>query len=121
MENLRSFLLTIFAWILFAVSGFIFLKHESIGTIHTGEAVSQQIAPAKYTGTADLTSIKGEQLIGMVPSALAGNFQLIIDGLSITDTTDITTVDLRGVPGLSYNIRITRDAVGNIATIRATH
>lgn len=57
----------------------------------------------------------------MVPSALAGNFQLIIDGLSITDTTDIITVDLRGVPGLSYNIRITRDAFGNIATIRATH
>jgi hypothetical protein len=120
LDSIRGFLFTLFAWILFAICGFTFLQNESIGSIDMKKPASQQVAPAKYTGTADLSILKGEQVIGMVPFALAGNFNLRIDTMLIDINTDITTIDLRGVPGLNYTIAITRD-VNGIENVIATH
>jgi hypothetical protein len=117
----RGFLLTIVAWVLFVVSGFIFIQKEINMKIDREEIKNPIVSNAIYNGTADLTKLKGEQLIGMIPFALDGEFTLFIDGIPIDSNTDISTINLRGVPGLLYTIYINRDSLGNISSIIATH
>ncbi|MRN53047.1 hypothetical protein [Paenibacillus monticola] len=108
MRTSTQFLLTLFAWILFAIGGFTFLRLEGENAVQARQPVQPTVASAPYTGTGDLKKVNGEQVIGMIPSALEGDYILYIDGIVINMETDLTAVDLRGVPGGAYQLSITR-------------
>lgn len=44
----------------------------------------------------------------MIPQALEGDYILVIDGIVFNEETDLDAVDLRGVPGVAYELRVTR-------------
>lgn len=79
-----------------------------------------KVETAKYESTSDLTQMTGEQIIGLIPAALSGEYSLVLDGILIDNTTDIDMVDLRGVPRLTYKISLTRSE-DNLTMITATH
>lgn len=108
MKTATQFLLTLFAWILFTVGGFTFLRLEGDNTVQTSLPEQSTIAPALYTGTGDLKEVSGGQVIGMIPQALEGEYILVIDGIVFNEETDLDAVDLRGVPGTAYKLRVTR-------------
>ncbi|WP_339246491.1 hypothetical protein [Paenibacillus sp. FSL F4-0243] len=108
MKNSTQFLLTLFAWILFAVGGFTFLRLEMESAVPNRHYELPTVAAAPYKGTGDLNKISGEQVIGMIPPALEGEYILYIDGIAINEETDLTAVDLRGVPDAAYQLRVTR-------------
>ncbi|MEK5033537.1 hypothetical protein MKY96_18940 [Paenibacillus sp. FSL R7-0302] len=109
MKNGIQFLLTLFAWILFAMGGFTFLRLEGENSAAELRQPEQRtVASALYTGTGDLKRISGEQVLGMIPAALEGDYILYIDGMVINEATDLTAIDLRGVPGAAYQLEVTR-------------
>ncbi|MEK3713926.1 hypothetical protein [Paenibacillus sp. FSL R7-0333] len=109
MKNGIQFLLTLFAWILFAVGGFTFLRLEGENSaVELRQPEQRTVASALYTGTGDLKRINGEQVLGMIPAALEGDYILYIDGMVINEATDLTAIDLREVPGTAYRLEVTR-------------
>lgn len=67
MKNGIQFLLTLFAWILFAMGGFTFLRLEGENSAAELRQPEQRtVASALYTGTGDLKRISGEQVLGMI-------------------------------------------------------
>ncbi|MNH45046.1 hypothetical protein D3C79_1073840 [compost metagenome] len=44
----------------------------------------------------------------MIPAALEGDYILTIDGIVINEETDLDAVDLRGVPGVMYQLNVSR-------------
>ena len=120
MNAARSFMLTMFAWVLFMACAFPFLRHEwspaSVPIAHETKDLTASLANPSH----DLDQISGEQLIGMVPFALNGDYELYIDGIAIDQDTDISTIDLRNVPGLLYTLTVYRSQ-GHITAIQAVH
>ncbi|OKP84627.1 hypothetical protein A3844_19250 [Paenibacillus helianthi] len=108
MKTATQFLLTLFAWILFTIGGFTFLHLEGENIVKARQPEQPTVANALYKGTGDLKKVSGEQVIGMIPAALEGDYILHIDGIVINEETDLTAVDLRGVPGAAYQLRVTR-------------
>lgn len=53
--------------------------------------------------------LSSEEVLGMVIPALEGKFYIIVDGVTIDKTTDMNTVNLRGVSG-NYKITAVRNA-----------
>ncbi len=103
------------------VAGIPYLTTELTERVKPLESNANEVNAAPYVGTADLSIQSGAQVVGLVPYALAGDFDLYIDGLYITHMTDISTINLSGVTTLDYKISITRDALGTIRTIYASH
>ncbi|MBW7475214.1 hypothetical protein K0T92_10685 [Paenibacillus oenotherae] len=120
MNSAGKFLLTLFAWMLFAWGGYSFLKNENLQNDYVQASEQKHISSSKYEGTADLNEMTGEQLIGMIPHALAGEYRLSIDYIGIDSSTDISSINLRGVVGLKYKISVNRTN-GAITDIYATH
>ncbi|WP_341281075.1 hypothetical protein [Paenibacillus sp. FSL H8-0537] len=122
MNTTRQFLFTLFAWILFMIGGFIFLKNESsqLEQLPILDSTTPYVSSALYKGTGNLNQISGDQVIGMVPFALNGEYTLSIDGIRVDADTDIEEIDLRGVSGLSYTLSVTRTN-GKITAVRASH
>lgn len=83
MKNSTQFLLTLFAWILFAVGGFTFLRLEMESAVPNRHYELPTVASAPYKGTGDLNKISGEQVIGMIPPALEGNIFYISMALQL--------------------------------------
>jgi hypothetical protein len=109
MKTSTQFLLTLFAWILFAAGGFTFLRLEwENSAVQLRQPEQPVVASAPYMGTGDLKKVSGEQVIGMIPGALEGDYILYIDGMVINEDTDLTAVDLRGVPGAAYQLKVSR-------------
>lgn len=108
MRTATQFLLTLFAWIMFVIGGFTFLRLEADSTVQASRPEQPTVALAPYTGTGDLKKVSGEQLIGMIPQALEGDYILVIDGIVFNEETDLDAVDLRGMPGAAYELRVTR-------------
>lgn len=108
MKTSTQFLLTLFAWILFAIGGFTFLRLEWENSNQIRQPKQPVVASAPYVGTGDLKKVSGEQVIGMIPAALEGDYILKVDGIVINEKTDLTAVDLRGVPGVAYQLNVTR-------------
>lgn len=122
MSNLLKFIFTLVAWILFMVAGIPYLTTELTELVKPPESISNEVIAAPYVGTADLTIQSGAQVIGLVPYALAGDFDLYIDRLPINQATDISTIDLQGVTTINYKVSITRDPLlGTVERINATH
>ncbi|WP_042203658.1 hypothetical protein [Paenibacillus camerounensis] len=110
MKTATQFLLTLFAWILFTIGGFTFLRLETGQPVQARGPEQATLTRALYTGTGDLKKVSGEQLIGMIPQALEGDYILVIDGIVFNEETDLDAVDLRGVPGVAYELRVTRNS-----------
>lgn len=102
------------------MGGLLFLKQEM--NVSENQIVPQvsKVETSTYEGTPDLTQMTGEQVIGLIPAALSGEYSLILDGILIDNTTDIEMVDLRGVPKLTYKISLSRSG-DNLTMITATH
>lgn len=77
------------------------------------------VQPGIYRGTENLAHVSGDQIVGMVTYALAGDFPLTIDGILINASTDISAIDLSGVPGLTYMLVVNRDSFRNILSVTA--
>ncbi|AIQ46203.1 hypothetical protein R70723_10125 [Paenibacillus sp. FSL R7-0273] len=110
MKTVTQFLLTLFAWILFTIGGFTFLRLETSHTVKARGPEQSTITQALYAGTGDLKKVSGAQLIGMIPQAIEGDYILVIDGIIFNEETDLDAVDLRGVPGGAYELRVTRNS-----------
>lgn len=108
MKAATQFLLTLFAWFLFAAGGFTFLRLEGENSVQVRQPEQPTVAMAPYKGTGDLKKVNGAQVIGMIPPALDGEYVLYIDGLVIKEDTDLAAVDLRGVPSADYQLKVTR-------------
>ncbi|RUT39528.1 hypothetical protein EJP82_25960 [Paenibacillus anaericanus] len=123
MSNLLKFLFTLVAWILFMVAGIPYLTTELTELVKPPESISNEVIAAPYVGPADLTVQSGAQVIGLVPYALAGDFDLYIDEWPpINQETDISTFNLKGVTTLNYKVSIIRDPLlGTVKTIDASH
>ncbi|MFC6333916.1 hypothetical protein ACFP56_14910 [Paenibacillus septentrionalis] len=121
MNSARQFMLTLFAWILFMVGAFTFLSNEWSPLENISNYSSKDIVEITSISERSLTEISGEQLIGMVPFALNGDYKLIIDNIVIDHTIDIASVNLRNVIGLTYTLTIYRDNNGIITSIKAVH
>lgn len=121
MSNLLKFLFTLVAWILFMVAGIPYLTTELTELVKPPESNYNEVTAAPYVGAADLTVQSGAQVIGLVPYALAGDFDLYIDRLPINQETDISTINLQGVTTLNYKVSITRDPLGTVTRIDASH
>ncbi|OXM15549.1 hypothetical protein [Paenibacillus herberti] len=78
-------------------------------SIDTVKSKSSAAAEALYSPHPNLNELSGEQVIGMVPGALAGQYVLYIDGHRFDETTDPETVDLSRVPGLVYILTVSED------------
>jgi hypothetical protein len=121
-----KFIMWVFALILFTTYGInpLIIEHKSIAMtkkeITDQRDVVNKTTPIGYA-TQDLVVMTGKQIVGMVPYALAGEYILIVDGITINSTTDITTIDLRAVPPLNYRIGIYRDPASQEVTVTATH
>lgn len=121
MKSLRVLIFDIFVAIVIITTLSLYLRHEiktqkdQLTTIH-----ARNVTTSPYQGTANLQTITGESLIGMVPHALEGEYELVIDGLLININTDITTINFRGVPKHMYKLDISRQsgAVQRITAIR---
>lgn len=120
MKTSNQFLLTLFAWIMFTVGGFSFLRLEGENSLQRRQPVQPAVSVAPYRGTGDLKVVNGTQVIGMIPSALEGDYILYIDGIRIDENTDLAAVELRGVPGLEYQLSVTRDSE-MITVVNAIH
>ncbi|WP_166244091.1 hypothetical protein [Paenibacillus turpanensis] len=136
MDSVRSFLMTLFAWMLFAVSGFSFLSNELSAPVSTVQPKEDKVMPWRYEGLPDLSLISGEQALSLVSYALAGDFKLQVEtstgyitveavtGLSNVDffktnerATEISKIDLSVIPGQSYKMSVYRDK-GTITMIQ---
>lgn len=120
MENIRGFIPTIIAWLLLITIGYVFISSEMNRPVYSVIDTSTKITEANYDRTADLTELDGSQMIGMVQAALNGEYQLTIDGITIDSSTDISMIDLRGVPNHTYKITLYRQN-GEIVSINAIH
>jgi hypothetical protein len=69
----------------------------------------------------DLTKISGSHIVGMAQKANAGEFVLVVDGMTIDNTTDLTTVNLAGAVGLQYDLSFNVDQNTGISIVTATH
>jgi hypothetical protein len=117
----RQFMITLLAWILFMTGAFTFLQNEWSTLERTTNYFSKDIVEITSLSERSLNEISGEQLIGMVPFALNGDYKLIIDNIIIDHTIDIATVNLRNVVNLTYTLTIDRNNNGNITSITAVH
>jgi|GEM_PF-1584553 len=121
MSAARQFMITLLAWILFMTGAFTFLHNEWTPLEKTSNYSSKDIVKTTSSSERSLSEISGEQLIGMVPFALNGDYKLIIDNIVIDHTIDIASVNLRNVVEQNYTLTIYRDNHGNITSIRAVH
>lgn len=121
METARSFLITLFVWMLFAAGSIMFLKNEQKMNTLAQTSDRPNVFEGAYTGTADLSRMSGEQLLGLALYAKGGEFVLSIDGIVIDRNTDLEAIDFQGVPGLEYELSMTRDSSGRVISITATH
>jgi hypothetical protein len=122
LEIARTFLLTLFAWSLFAMGGAWLLTAEQQFETASRTYERPILFDAPYTGTADLTRLTGNQVLGLVPYALNGEFDLSIEGIGTFDSmTDISHYDLRWVPDRSYKISMIYDSQGKVTGITAQH
>lgn len=72
-----------------------------------------------YTGTVDLTQMAGEQVLGLVTYAKEGEFILTLDGLLISPSTSLDSIDFREVSNKTYTLTFTRNAAGKVISITA--
>ncbi len=121
MEIARSFLVTLFVWVLFATGASLFLRGEQQMNAIEPDYNRAALFESAYTGTADLARVPGEQVLGWVLQAKEGKFVLSLDGLLIDKNTKLDLIDLRGVSGITYTVQTARDASGRIVSITATH
>jgi hypothetical protein len=54
----------------------------------------------------DLTEVEGADVLGMVLLAVDGKYDLILDGILITENSDLDFVNLSGVSDQMYKIEI---------------
>lgn len=120
MDNIREFIPTIITWLVFITVGVVFIFTEINQPVYSKIDTSTKVVSANYDHTADLTRMPGVQVIGMVPNALAGEYELTIDGITISSTTDISLIDLRGVKNHEYKLTLHRSN-GEITSISAIH
>ncbi|WP_159887529.1 hypothetical protein [Paenibacillus puerhi] len=120
MDILRTFLQTLFAWVLFAMGAAWFLTSEQHFAAGTKDFSRPQLFAGPYEGTADLSRLTGVQVLGMIPYALNGEYDLAIEGIgTFDDSTDISAFDLRWVPSYTYRITVTRDADNKVKSVTA--
>ncbi|CAH1207718.1 hypothetical protein PAECIP111893_02763 [Paenibacillus plantiphilus] len=120
MEIARSFLVTVFVWILFATGSIMFLKGEQQMSALSSDWSRPKLFEGAYTGTADLSRMAGEQVLGLVTYAKEGEFVLNLDGLLIDSNTEMDSIDFSGVLNVAfYTLTIARDAWGKTISITA--
>lgn len=108
--------------ILLIVFSFIFpslqYRLKSINrSITARETIAVQAHGKVPKGTLDKTT--GEDVLGMVLNALNGEYTLIVDGITIDQSTDMETVNVRGVVSRSYSLQVQRDSYGNVTRVVA--
>lgn len=54
-----------------------------------------------------LDIVSGDAVLGMVTYALNGDYNLIVDGVLITEDSDLDYVNLSGVAGHRYRLQVT--------------
>lgn len=54
-----------------------------------------------------LDIVNGDSVLGMVAYALNGDYNLIVDGILITEDSDLDYVNLSGVAGQKYKLQVT--------------
>lgn len=120
MRSGTQFLLTLLAWVLFMVGGFSFLRFEGEHRPEVRAVVQPFLTTGLYTGVQNLNRVSGEQVLGMIPSALDGKYVLYVDGMRIDESTDLDALDLRRIPDASYQLSITRsnDKITQVQALR---
>ncbi|TVY07320.1 hypothetical protein [Paenibacillus cremeus] len=119
--NIRLLLLLGFAWFLLAVAASSFFRSEAAAIVQKPSLNTTAVLENKYLGTTDLGQISGEQVLGMVPYALAGEFPLVVDGITINPNTNISSINFRGVSGLTYSLTVNRNTNRDIISVVANH
>ena len=67
----------------------------------------------------DLSFISGDQILGMIPYALNGEFNLIVDGITVAQGVDINNINFSGVAGKTYRMTYTENVSTGEITITA--
>lgn len=120
--NIRSFLAIIFVLVILLSIGLPSLiseyrsAKESLAKIDREIEVKYDIDEYK-----DLSIVDGEEVVGMVPFAIRGEYTLVVDGIVIQEGSDLDYVTMSGVVSRKYKIDVVRNPVTKEVTVHATY
>lgn len=120
-KELSRFMALIFSVIVFVIVGMPVINEELKSlknSIDTYNPLVEEVV--NKAGSADLAYISGDSVVGMVPLALRGEYDLILDGILVQEGSDVENVNFSGVVGGDYKLTIDVNVITGKTTVIAT-
>jgi hypothetical protein len=109
MNRVRDFMFIVVTVLIFSLSGIpaiieeinLYREHSLKFTDSVSQVVGEEL-------DRDLSVMSGDQILGMVPFALRGEYILMLDNIQISEGIDVENINFSGVAGNTYKITVNR-------------